>query len=95
MAGGYLVYSRILVLLASVSITFGLWDQAQKIWRTKSAKDFTASIVVAILINEAAWLNYGFALHEWPIIVIGLANNPAAIWAGLGFWKYRRWKDAA
>jgi len=85
----YLHVSRIITFIASIAITYGLYDQALKIWRTKSAKDFTWSIVVALLFNECAWLNYGFSLMEWPIITIGILNVPAAIIAGIGFLKYR------
>jgi len=85
----YLELSRLATLAASVIITVGLYDQALKIWRTKSAKDFTLTLVLALAINEAAWLNYGFALQEWPIIVIGFLNTPAVICATVGYMKYR------
>ena len=86
----YLDISRIVTFVASILITFGLYDQACKIWRTESAKDFTVSLVAALLFNEAAWLNYGFALSEWPIITLGFLNIPAVIIAGVGFVRYRR-----
>ena len=85
----YLEISRIVALIASVFITIGLYHQAFKIWKTKSAKDFTWTIIIALLLNELAWLNYGFALVEWPIIVIAFANVPAAIIASIGYLKYR------
>ena len=85
----HLDISRLVTLLASIFITFGLYGQATKIWRTKSAKDFTVTIIVALIFNEVAWLNYGLALWEWPIIVLGCLNIPAVVIAGLGFFKYR------
>ncbi len=85
----YLEISRIITFIASILITIGLYDQAFKIWRTKSAKDFTITLVAALLFNEIAWLNYGFALFEWPIITLGILNIPAVIIASLGFLKYR------
>jgi MtN3 and saliva related transmembrane protein len=85
----YLEVSRIITVLASIFISFGLYTQAIKIWRTKSAKDFTLIIVLALIFNEAAWLNYGLALWEWPIILLGSVNIPAAIAAGIGYFKYR------
>lgn len=87
---GYLAVSRVVVMVASLFITISLYDQALKIWRTKSAKDFTATIIAALLVNEIAWLNYGFSLSEWPIIVLGFLNVPAAIIAFIGYIKYRR-----
>lgn len=85
----YLQVSRVITLLASISITLGLWAQAIKIFKTKSAKDFTWVIIFALLFNEVGWMNYGIALSEWPIIVIGAANLPAAILALVGYIKYR------
>ena len=85
----WLEVSRIVTILASVAITIGLYDQALKIWRTQSAKDFTVTLVAALIFNEVAWLNYGFALREWPIIGVGLANIPAVLVAGAGFLRYR------
>lgn len=81
--------SRFITVIASIAITLGLYDQAVKIWRTRSVKDFTLTLVAALVFNEAAWLNYGLALQEWPIIAVGCANLPAVIIASIGFLKYR------
>lgn len=86
----YLEWSRIATFIASIFITISLYGQALKIWHTKSAKDFTVSIIIALIVNEIAWLNYGFSLWEWPIIVLGFLNIPASIIAGFGFMRYRR-----
>jgi len=85
----HLLVSQWIVTGASLLITIGLYDQALKIWRTKSAKDFTTSIVIAIVVNEIAWLNYGLALREWPIVLIPLLNIPAAIIAAVGYFRFR------
>lgn len=85
----YLQISRALTVLGSVAITLGLWHQAAKIWRTRSAKDFTSTLVVALVVNELVWLNYGIVLREWPIILIPLANLPAVLIASVGFFRYR------
>ncbi len=84
----YVEISRILTVIVSITITYGLYDQANKIWKTKSAKDFTASLLISLIANELIWLNYGIALREWPIIFITLLNIPAVIKAIIG---YRRW----
>ncbi len=88
MSVSYLDLSRYLVVVASLVITAGLYDQGIKILRTKSARDFTGLIIVAIVFNEAAWLNYGLALNEWPIWVVGLANTPALVIVSWGYVKY-------
>jgi len=87
----YIEFSRLFTIIASAVITFGLYDQVIKIWRTKSAEDFTFILLIALFINEIAWLNYGFALTEWPIILLGAVNIPAIILAIIGYIKYG-WK---
>lgn len=81
---------RVLVTLASAAITFSLYDQARKIWRTKSVQDFTWTILVALLFNELAWFKYGLGLREWPIILVSALNLPAVLAAGLGYLRYRK-----
>ncbi len=85
----YLEISRIFTVIASVAVTVGVYVQAYKIWRTKSAKDFTWVIIIALILNEIAWLNYGLALSEWPIILISSVNIPGIIFTFIGFVKYR------
>ncbi|MFA5926907.1 MAG: SemiSWEET family transporter [Patescibacteria group bacterium] len=86
----YLDTSRIITLVASIIITFGLYMQVIKIWRTKSAEDFSGPLVIALIINELAWLNYGLALTEWPIIVVGVINVPGVFLLGIGYLKHGR-----
>ena len=86
----YIEFSRILATVASMVITVGLYSQATKIWRTKSARDFSALLVAALLLDEIAWLNYGLAIYEWPIILIAALNIPAVILAVVGYLKYRK-----
>lgn len=86
----YHFISQLVVTCASVLITVGLYDQSLKIWRTRSARDFTTSIIIAIVFNEMAWLNYGFSLKEWPVILIPLLNIPAVLMAAVGYFKFRK-----
>jgi uncharacterized protein with PQ loop repeat len=81
--------SAALALTASIAIILGLYAQAVKIWRTKSARDFTAMIVIAILVNECAWLNYGYSIQKWPIILVSILDLPAAIAITIGYYRYR------
>lgn len=81
----YQEISRILTFVVSVAITYGLYDQSWKLWRTRSGKDFTPSIVLALVLNELAWLNYGCSIAEWPIILVGILNVPAVIWLAAGY----------
>jgi len=82
--------SRWATFVASLFITGGLYHQVVKIWRTKSARDFTWTLVVAVLVNEVVWLNYGWQLHEWPVIAVPALNIPAAVLAVIGYWRYRK-----
>ena len=84
----YTEIARVLVVVASAVITAGLYAQLIKLFRTKSVEDFSPLLVVALLGNEFAWLNYGLALREWPIILVGLLNVPAAVGIALGYWRY-------
>ncbi len=86
----YLQISQWVVTLANFAIIYGLYDQAFKIWRTKSASDFTWTLIAALIVNEAAWLNYGISLGEWPIILFSCLNFPAILIAAAGFRKYGR-----
>lgn len=85
-----LEFCRILTVVASFLITIGLYDQSIKIWCTKSAKDFTLTIVISLIFSELAWLNYGLALQEWPIIFISSINIPAVLLCMFGYFRYRK-----
>ncbi len=85
----YLKISRVITLIASLFITIGLYDQVLKIFKTKSANDFTWTIILALAFNELAWINYGYSLSEWPIIIVGLANSPAILLLIIGLKKYK------
>ena len=86
----YLELSRVMTFVISLFMTFGLYVQAWKIWKTKSAKDFALLIVLAIVANEVVWLNYGLALREWPIIGLGILNVPCVIAIVVLYVKFRR-----
>jgi MtN3 and saliva related transmembrane protein len=81
--------SRILTVIASIVITIGLYMQMIKIYKTQSAKDFDTILVISLVANEYAWLNYGLNLHEWPVILISGLNLPAVTGIGIGYIKYR------
>ena len=86
----YLEFSRILTFAGSMLITVGLYEQAWKIWRTRSAKDFTLSLIASLLLTEVVWLNYGVVIHEWPIWAVSIINIPGAVLSSWGYAKFRR-----
>jgi uncharacterized protein with PQ loop repeat len=87
---GYSTISRMAVTAASVLITAGLYQQAFKIWKTRSVRDFVALVIAAVLVNELAWLNYGIMLGEWPIILVTSLNLIPAVAICVGFIRFRR-----
>ena len=86
----HLAISRVLALLTSLAITFGSYDQVIKIWKTRSARDISYSLIVAWLLNEFAWVYYGAQIKEPIIVVLSVLNMPAALIGALGYWKYRQ-----
>ena len=48
-------------------------------------KDFSWLLVSFILNCEIAFLLYGLAIHEWPIVFVAIANLPAEILLGAIF----------
>lgn len=85
---------RVNCLVAGLVITVGVYAQVLKVYQTKSAKDFALLLVVALFYNELAWLWYGLAIHEWPIVVLCAANIPADIGIAIGWVLYGRGRRA-
>lgn len=85
----YQQFSQYAVVFGSIGMVIGLWAQAIKIFKTKSAKDFSSIIVASLVLSEIVWLNYGLSLLEWPMIVVSCSTVPAIILIGIGYIKYR------
>ena len=86
----YLEFSRMFAFLSSMVLAIGMYVQVVKIFRTKSAQDFTIVLVLALLLDEIAWLNYGVVIMEWPVFMLAGVGMPAAILALIGYYKYGR-----
>jgi len=84
--------ARIAALASSAIVTVGSYDQVWRIWRTKSVGDISPSLVFLSGVNEVTWLNYGIAIHEWPMILVGVVNAPACVLAIWGYLKFRERK---
>ena len=82
--------SRVITVLASLTITFGLYAQCCKLFRTRSARDFNPALVGSLLFSEIVWLNYGLVLGEWPIVLISCLNLAPVALITLGYWRYGR-----
>ena len=79
MSTTHLELSRVLVLVANIGMVIGLYSQVYKVYRLRSAKELSKPFFYILLFSEIAWLNYGIALLEWPIMVICIANLPGII----------------
>lgn len=86
----YAEFSRIFAFVTSMGLTIGMYAQVIKIFKTKSAHDFTIVLILALLLDEVAWLNYGIVIGEWPVFLLGAFSLPAAIMAFIGYMKYGR-----
>lgn len=81
---------RINVAIAGIVITVGFYIQAFRIFRTKSAKDFSWFLILALLYNEISWLVYGKVIGEWPVFLLAIANIPADVAVLVGYILYRK-----
>lgn len=52
------------------SLTFV--PQVYKVWKSKSARDLSLTMMLIVFTSTLIWLIYGFALNLWPVI---LANG--------------------
>ena len=83
--------SELLTFVAALLITFGLYDQALRVWKRESADDLSLPLVASVLLNEVMWLNYG--VHLLPaqkvVAAVPALNIPAAIILAVGYFKFR------
>ncbi len=56
---------------------------------TRSTDDFSMLMILSLLICQLSWINYGYALSEWPILMLSLIELPAGIMAMVGYLKFR------
>ena len=82
--------SRWLTVAASVGMVCALYSQGFKIWRRRSVEDIHFAIAIVPLLSELAWINYGLAIREWPILLICGVNLGACIMITSGYIKFRK-----
>lgn len=49
------------------SVTF--LPQVYKVWKTKSARDLSLTMMLIVLLSTMVWLTYAYALMLWPVII--------------------------
>ncbi len=86
----YTDFSRYIVTAASIFLIIGLYHQVYKMFSTKSTDDFSVLMILALVICQLTWINYGVVLNEWPILVLSVLELPAGLLALLGYYKFRK-----
>jgi MtN3 and saliva related transmembrane protein len=74
---------RTIGFIAGVLTTLAFVPQVIKSWRTRSAGDFSLTMLVAFTSGVGLWLTYGILLREPPII---LANAVTLLLAVMLLW---------
>lgn len=90
----YESFTRYLVTAMSIFLILGLYHQVYKMFKTKSASDFSYMMLIALVGAEMAWLNYGHFLDEWPILAMTYIEIPASLLALYGRYKFGTPKNA-
>jgi uncharacterized protein with PQ loop repeat len=85
----YCESSRILMAVANMSLTMGLFSQCWRLYRTKSTKSITLGLVVSLSLQRMILLNYGIAIQEWPTILGAAMNLPIIALIAIGYWRFR------
>lgn len=74
---------RTIGFIAGALTTLAFVPQVIKSWRTRSAGDFSLTMLVAFTSGVGLWLTYGILLREPPII---LANAVTLLLAVMLLW---------
>ncbi len=86
----FLEISRLLASGSALIVTIGSYDQVWRIWKNRTVENISPALIWLSFVNELTWLNYGIALREWPMILIGVINFPACVGAVWGYLAFRR-----
>lgn len=81
---------RINSAVAGMLISLGIYIQCFRVFRSRSAKDFSPALVIALIYFEVSWLAYGISINEYPVISMTAATLPADIGIAIGYLLYGR-----
>jgi len=87
---GYIQLSRWLTLCGSIALIGGLYHQAYKLYKYAEIRNVSAGLIVALLVSEGTWINYGAALHEIPVWGIPALNVPAVVWMAVSYYRIKK-----
>jgi MtN3 and saliva related transmembrane protein len=65
----YLEIISLIATILGVLMSISQFVQAHKIWRRKSSKDVSLVFFAVFSIGNLAWLLYGIALNQLPLII--------------------------
>lgn len=61
---------------AALCTTAAYLPQVVRVWRTRRTQDVSLGMFLVMTVGLLCWLTYGFAIHDWPII---LCNGSALV----------------
>lgn len=63
-------------LLAGLLTTSAFVPQAVQTWRTRSARDVNAGLLVLLVVGNTLWLAYGALKGSWGLVAANLVTVP-------------------
>jgi uncharacterized protein with PQ loop repeat len=86
----YTEISRVVLAAANLLLSFGLFTQCWRLYRTKSTKGLAVALFASLAVYRILQTNYGVAINEWPIILAGAVSLPPTVLIIIGFCLYHR-----
>jgi len=63
-------------LLAGAMTTTAFVPQAVQTWRTRSARDVNAALLVLLVAGNALWFTYGALVGSWGLVAANIVTVP-------------------
>ena len=74
-----MIFSDFIGTVAASLTTLAFVPQVLQIWRTRSARDVSLPMYVALTCGIICWLIYGLMLNAWPIIIANIVTFLLAV----------------
>jgi MtN3 and saliva related transmembrane protein len=63
-------------LLAGAMTTSAFVPQAVQTWRTRSARDVNAGLLVLLVVGNSLWFTYGALVGSWGLLAANIVTVP-------------------
>lgn len=63
-------------LLAGAMTTSAFVPQAVQTWRTRSARDVNAGLLVLLVVGNSLWFTYGALVGSWGLVAANIVTVP-------------------